>query len=108
MHCTEIHKNLLKHFSGIVLSGYAIGLGLGAIVLPESIPHYIDCLHEMGPAAVSFVKFSLSFPMAYHFWNGIRHLIWDTGKMLTIPQVYTTGYIMLAVTFATAGFLTVM
>lgn len=32
----------------------------------------------------------------YHFLNGIRHLMWDTGHGLDIPQVYASGYAVLA------------
>jgi succinate dehydrogenase / fumarate reductase cytochrome b subunit len=31
----------------------------------------------------------------YHFLNGIRHLLWDTGYGLDIPTVYKTGYAVL-------------
>lgn len=33
-----------------------------------------------------------SWAMMYHLCTGIRHLIWDMGKGLTIPGVYATGY----------------
>ncbi len=32
--------------------------------------------------------------ICYHFCNGIRHLVWDTGKMLSIEQIYRSGYVM--------------
>lgn len=34
--------------------------------------------------------------LCYHLMNGIRHLIWDTGKMLSIKHIYQSGWIMLA------------
>jgi succinate dehydrogenase / fumarate reductase, cytochrome b subunit len=36
----------------------------------------------------------------YHFLNGVRHLMWDTGHGLEIPQVYSSGYIVLGLTAA--------
>ena len=36
------------------------------------------------------------FCLCYHLANGIRHLIWDTGRMLGLRQIYTSGYIMVA------------
>ncbi|CAG9858769.1 unnamed protein product [Phyllotreta striolata] len=92
--------------TGMVLAAYTVGLGLAGIVAPEAVPNYIDCLHDVSPTIVQFIKFSLAFPMCYHFWNGIRHLIWDTGKFLTISGVYNTGYLMLLITFLSAGYLT--
>lgn len=95
---------------GLALSGYAIALGLGAVVLPESIPHYIESLEcaEIGSGAISALKFMLAFPLTYHFWNGIRHMIWDTGRCLSIKEVYVTGYIMLALALASGAALSVM
>lgn len=94
----------------MALAAYAIGLGVGAVVLPESIPHYIEQLQcaQIGEGGIIFLKFCLAFPMTYHFWNGIRHLTWDTGRFLSIKQVYTTGYIMLVLAIASGIGLSIM
>ncbi|ODV86343.1 hypothetical protein CANARDRAFT_27574 [[Candida] arabinofermentans NRRL YB-2248] len=39
-----------------------------------------------------------SFPFVFHTGNGFRHLLWDTGRELTIKGVYRTGYAVLAFT----------
>lgn len=31
----------------------------------------------------------------YHLANGIRHLVWDTGRALSVTNVYRTGYIVI-------------
>ena len=69
------------------------------------------CLALMaGPEAFSTVSaFMASLPghalvlssllcLCFHLMNGIRHLIWDAGRMLEIEQVYQSGWIMLAAT----------
>jgi succinate dehydrogenase (ubiquinone) cytochrome b560 subunit len=28
------------------------------------------------------VKFGLSMPFTYHVFNGVKHLVWDTGRLL--------------------------
>ena len=38
--------------------------------------------------------------LCFHLLNGIRHLIWDSGRMLEIKQVYQSGWIMLAAALA--------
>lgn len=38
------------------------------------------------------------FSVCYHLTNGIRHLLWDTGRFLEMTQIRSTGWIMLAVT----------
>ncbi len=42
------------------------------------------------------------FSLCYHLMNGIRHLIWDTGRMLEIRQIYTSGWIMVVLAFSLA------
>lgn len=88
----------------MVLSGYAVAFGLGAIVLPEAIPTYIDQLKcaEIGEVGILAIKFMLAMPLTYHYCNGLRHLLWDTGSCLGIQEVYVTGYIVLLLAISSA------
>jgi hypothetical protein len=60
-------------------------------------------------------KFIISLPFFFHSYNGIRHLVWDTGRggyidsdyrypadlfylAMTLKGVYSTGYAVLAAT----------
>lgn len=38
------------------------------------------------------VKSVFSFPFVFHILHALRHLIWDTGAMLTNKQVRITGW----------------
>lgn len=86
------------NFLGMILSGYISALGIGALVLPNDISHYITMIEglNLSPATLFLAKAAIASPLAYHFVNGIRHLYWDTAKGLTIKEVYATGYAMLA------------
>ncbi|MDZ4731200.1 MAG: succinate dehydrogenase, cytochrome b556 subunit [Xanthomonadales bacterium] len=42
------------------------------------------------------LSLALLFSLCFHFCNGIRHLIWDTGRMLQIDAAYRAGYVVLA------------
>ncbi|MGB4100355.1 MAG: succinate dehydrogenase, cytochrome b556 subunit [Alphaproteobacteria bacterium] len=45
-----------------------------------------------------------SWAFAYHLCAGIRHLLWDTGRGMSLAQVNLSGWIALAVsTLMTAG-----
>jgi succinate dehydrogenase / fumarate reductase cytochrome b subunit len=33
-----------------------------------------------------------TWSLFFHFGNGIRHLVWDTGHALTLPNVYRGGW----------------
>ena len=90
------------------MTGYTVAFSLAAVYLELPMEHYIDHLKsaQVGSALLPFFKFALAFPLTYHFWNGIRHLFWDSGRFLTIKEVYITGYAVLAIALATAAILT--
>ena len=49
-------------------------------------------------------KTLVAWPFAFHSFNGIRHLIWDTGSQITNQQVIYTGYTVLGLaTLSTLG-----
>ncbi|KAK4883611.1 hypothetical protein RN001_006930 [Aquatica leii] len=105
IYAVELHSTLsITHrFTGAALTAYAVALSTSALVLPHKVSYYLEALQaaHINPTLLLAVKFVLAFPFTYHFFNGMRHLIWDTGKFLTISAVYKTGYIMLACTFLT-------
>lgn len=57
---------------------------------------YVLGLQLSAPSLMA-IKFVLAYPFAYHMVNGVRHLAWDAAKFLTLKEVYSTGYAMLAV-----------
>ncbi len=44
------------------------------------------------------IVFGWSVAFFYHLSNGVRHLIWDTGRLFKIENAYRAGYIVLAST----------
>ncbi|MCJ8744996.1 hypothetical protein PDJAM_G00125230 [Pangasius djambal] len=96
--------------TGIGLSAGISAFAAAALVLPGSFPYYLDLVHSssIGPALITTAKFVLSFPVAYHTYNGIRHLMWDVGKGFKIPEVYRSGYIVIALSIFTSLALTVL
>jgi succinate dehydrogenase / fumarate reductase cytochrome b subunit len=65
----------------------------------------------MGPEAYSVFRwfvnswvgqlmlFGWSFCLFYHMSNGVRHLIWDTGRLFKMEHAYIGGYLVLASAF---------
>lgn len=51
-----------------------------------------------------FMMFGWSASLYYHLLNGIRHLIWDAGQLLSLKGAYASGYVVLLLTvLATAA-----
>ncbi|XP_060872221.1 succinate dehydrogenase cytochrome b560 subunit, mitochondrial-like [Metopolophium dirhodum] len=78
--------------TGVALSG--VTAGLGALFIFTDLPTFVQFVHglELPSAAIMSAKGLVAYPFFYHLCNGIRHLVWDAGKCLTIKQVYSTGY----------------
>ncbi|XP_043785673.1 succinate dehydrogenase cytochrome b560 subunit, mitochondrial-like [Apis laboriosa] len=90
--------------TGMILSSYAMLFGIGTLLIPGGIPCLIEIITELGLSApVLFVgKTLLALPATYHIFNGLRHLAWDLGMFLTIKEVYSTGYAVIALSAISA------
>lgn len=88
--------SISHRFTGAAL---AVGLlllvyWLGALAAGESA--YATALTVLGAWPVKVLLFLFTFAFFYHLSNGIRHLWWDTGRGFEIPQVYSSGYAVVA------------
>jgi len=96
------------------------GVALSVLLYGFSISYFAFPLVGMpftGADVVSFVagmpdavkiagKTLLALPFTFHFWNGLRHLSWDTGKLLTIKGCYNSAYFVMGATaLSTVGLL---
>merc|ERR1711970_484285 len=90
--------------TGVALSGAISVFAVLALVLPGNYPQYLDLIHSLsvGPFLIGLAKFGISFPVSYHTYNGVRHLWWDIGKGFKIPEVYRTGYTVIALSVITS------
>lgn len=39
--------------------------------------------------------FLLTLSLCYHFVNGVRHLLWDFGKLLRLKQAIASGWLVI-------------
>jgi succinate dehydrogenase / fumarate reductase cytochrome b subunit len=44
--------------------------------------------------------FGWSFALFYHLCNGIRHMMWDAGLGFELPDVYRSGWLVVAASVA--------
>ncbi|XP_011875182.1 PREDICTED: succinate dehydrogenase cytochrome b560 subunit, mitochondrial-like [Vollenhovia emeryi] len=96
--------------TGIMLASYAMFLGLGTLLIPGGIPCFIEIVNNWClPLPVLFAgKTLLALPATFHTFNGIRHLSWDLGMFLSIKEVYSTGYVVSALSIISALVLAAM
>lgn len=95
---------LIILFSGLILSGFATALCVGAVLPPNDVSYWITAIESIQFSAptLAFIKFYVALPATFHTFNGVRHLFWDNGKFLQLNDVYKTGYIVLGLSVLSA------
>ncbi len=103
------HLQIYKLELPMVLSGLhritGIALSVGSILLVAWIASAVysaDAFAGMnrflGSVIGQLMLFGWTFSLIYHSVSGVRHLIWDTGRLLEVKQIHSSGKIVLAIT----------
>ncbi|XP_048254335.1 succinate dehydrogenase cytochrome b560 subunit, mitochondrial-like isoform X2 [Haliotis rufescens] len=102
--------SLTHRITGVYLTVVVSGVSVLMLCLPESYPYYLQMIKDLslGPAILTGMKYSLALPVAYHFLNGIRHLAWDAGYGFGKKDMYTSGYLVLALSLAISSMMVFM
>lgn len=92
--------SILHRISGVFLSLGIIPLvaWLGAAAAGEEA--YRAMAGMMGSLLGRLMLFGWTLAFFYHFMNGIRHLVWDTGRGFEIPQVVRSGWTVVVLAVA--------
>jgi succinate dehydrogenase / fumarate reductase cytochrome b subunit len=96
--------SISHRISGIVNA--LVALGIAALLLsvaagPEAYASFAAIAGSL-PGKIALFLFTLS--MSFHLFNGIRHLVWDSGRGFDIPTVYASGWTVVALSLiSTAG-----
>lgn len=87
------------------MTAVTASFALAALVLPENFEHYLNLVKALEiPAWIIFSgKTVLAWPLAYHAFNGIRHLAWDLGYGFDMGVLYKTGWVVFFGSMATAA-----
>ena len=74
------------------------------------VPLYITFL--LFVSSISFIpsirrslKFGIALPFTFHCFNGVRHLVWDTGRGLMNKQVNRSGWAVVGASSVAAALL---
>lgn len=81
---------------------YAAGALLGH---PLDSAALVSLFGELPELVKTGVKAVFAFPFVYHGFNGVRHIVWDFGKELTLKGVYRTGYAVIAASVLVGSYL---
>ncbi|WP_297799761.1 succinate dehydrogenase, cytochrome b556 subunit [Arenimonas sp. GDDSR-1] len=96
--------SILHRITGIILAIGSLGLLWILVALSLGEAAFSTTQACLSSSFGRFVLLAFSACLMYHFFNGIRHLLWDAGKGFAIPDVYRSGYAVIALTvLCTAG-----
>lgn len=84
--------SILHRVSGVVLSVGAFGLAWWLLAVARGGDAYAQAAAALASPLGLLLLAGFSLAMVYHLLNGIRHLLWDAGWGLEIPEVYRSGY----------------
>ena len=90
--------SILHRAAGVVLTTGTLIMAAWLVSLALGKEAYDVVVVVIGHPLGQFVLFGYSVALIYHALNGVRHLGWDLGFGLTIPQVYKNGQIVLFLT----------
>ena len=75
-------------FGFLLFAWWLVALATG----PEAYAAVMRCFDNL---FVKLVLAGFAFAFVYHFCNGIRHLVWDTGRGLERAQARRSGYFVI-------------
>ncbi|EXJ91813.1 succinate dehydrogenase (ubiquinone) cytochrome b560 subunit [Capronia epimyces CBS 606.96] len=105
------YLSALNRITGATLSGGIYVFGAAYLAAPLFGWHL-----ESASLAASFatlpilakvaLKSLVALPFTFHSFNGLRHLVWDTGSSITNKQVIVTGWSVVGLSVVSALALT--
>lgn len=91
--------SICHRITGVGLSVGIYGLGLSQLLTSSTFPQQLSAISAAIPSPLIYLmKIAAVTSFGYHFANGIRHLIWDAGFGFKLKELYTSGYVVAAIT----------
>ena len=96
--------SILHRITGVVLAIGAFGVAWWLLAASASGARYAQFTDLAVSLPGRIVLAGFSYCLMYHLLNGLRHLLWDSGRGFEIKQFYATGWAVVILSFVlTAG-----
>ena len=93
-------SSILHRATGVALYVGALIGAAWAISLAQGPDAYATFKHVMGSPLGKVVMFGLTLSFLYHLANGVRHLVWDTGRGFNVKTANASSVLVFAFTAA--------
>nr|ANG58742.1 succinate dehydrogenase subunit C [Ceratobasidium cereale] len=90
-----------------VLYGFSLAYLAGPVVgAPIDSAHVVELVAGLPEWFKYATKGAIGMAFSFHSWNGIRHLLWDAGKLMTNQAATRSGWVVVGMSaFTTVGLL---
>jgi succinate dehydrogenase / fumarate reductase cytochrome b subunit len=88
--------SFLHRITGVALAIGAFGVVWWLVAVAGGGDRYADFMAVAASWPGRIMLIGFSYCLIYHLLNGLRHMLWDSGRALEIPQVYQTGWTVVA------------
>jgi succinate dehydrogenase (ubiquinone) cytochrome b560 subunit len=80
--------SIANRVTGVALSVGAAGIASVELINGSgSAMHLMQDIASAGPVVAGVAKFSVAFPLVYHYFGGMRHLAWDHFPDVTLSNI---------------------
>jgi succinate dehydrogenase / fumarate reductase cytochrome b subunit len=95
--------SILHRITGVVLAIGAFGVAWWLLAVSASDQRYAQFVDLARSLPGQIVLGGFSYCLIYHLLNGLRHLLWDSGRGFEIKQFYATGWTVVVLSFVLTG-----
>jgi len=104
------YASALNRITGSILSGGFYIFGAAYLASPLFGWHLesatmAEWFGSFGGVTKGVLKFGVAMPFTFHSWNGIRHLVWDSGREISNKAVQVTGWTVVGLSVVSSGIL---
>lgn len=97
----------LHRITGLLLSGSLYGLATAYLFVPALGLQFdwsdmVTAFGSLPTGVKAALKFGSSMPFTYHAFNGVKHLVWDSGHLLSKSQSGRASWAVLACSMSTS------
>ncbi len=92
--------SITHRMTGVALTFGSLLLVYWLLAAASGEAAYATAQELIGSFLGRLLLFGWSVALFYHLCNGIRHLCWDAGYLLELPELYRSGWVVVAATCA--------
>ena len=92
--------SILHRIAGVALAGGAVLLVWWLVGIATGPAYYAKVQGVLGSLLGKLAVLGFVAAFFYHLCNGVRHLLWDAGWGLEMPQAERSGWLTLLATAA--------